>query len=49
MIVKYFTSKRPGTVFCIVNFMREMCPNTQRKSRIKVTAPVKNVFTIDAL
>ena len=52
MIVKYFSSLRPGTVFCMVSIMGEKCvltPDTQRKSIVKVTASIINVFIIDVL
>ena len=52
MVLKDFSSLRPGTVFCRVRgefYGEKMCLGTQRKSRIKVTASVKNVFIIDVL
>ena len=47
MILEYFSILRPKTMYCMVFCGENMCPGKQRKSRIRVTASVKNVSTID--
>ena len=44
---RLFESKTWNCVLYGEFYVEKMCPGTQRKSRIKVTASVKNVFIID--
>ena len=46
---RFFESKTWNCVLYGEFYGGEMCPGTQQKLRIKVTASVKNVFIIDVL
>ena len=49
MILKYFSSLRPRTVFCMVSFVEKICvlERSEIRESGRVTVSVKNVSIID--